>query len=156
MCCCTADIKKKTCAAFFPLHNYSDRAALCDEWLNCRGRAILPWNQPFDKIKNYLGEKMCLHFYFLSHLSYWLCMPAFVGIPVQIIRWYGAADGDSLHGGTRIGVVAFAFFISLWGITMLEYWKRFENTVALHWGMVGFEDLERDQPGKSNILYSYS
>ena len=55
--------------AFYPLHNLKERAALSEKWV---GKCILPWNQPLDMIKEYLGEKIGLYFAFLAHYTSWL------------------------------------------------------------------------------------
>lgn len=41
----------------------------------------------------------------------------------------------------------YSFFISLWAVCMLEFWKRKEKTIALDWGTIDFETNEVDRPG---------
>ena len=36
--------------------------------------------------------------------------------------------------------------MALWSGLLLEYWKRSEKTLALQWGMVGFEESEQTRP----------
>ncbi|XP_010181264.1 PREDICTED: anoctamin-7 [Mesitornis unicolor] len=42
------------------------------------------------------------------------------------------------HGGT----VFFSIFMSLWGVLFLEFWKRTNASLALHWDCSEFEDIE--------------
>jgi len=40
----------------------------------------------------------------------------------------------------------FSFFVALWGIFMLEFWKRKQAILALEWGMVNIEEEQTDRP----------
>jgi hypothetical protein len=42
----------------------------------------------------------------------------------------------------------YSFFIALWAVCMLEFWKRKEKSTALQWGTINFEIQELDRPGK--------
>ena len=42
----------------------------------------------------------------------------------------------------------FSFFIAMWSVSMLEFWKRKEKTTALKWGSIDFEQSEADRPGR--------
>jgi hypothetical protein len=42
---------------------------------------------------------------------------------------------------------AFSFFIALWAVCMLEFWKRKEKTTAMEWGTINYETSELDRPG---------
>jgi hypothetical protein len=46
----------------------------------------------------------------------------------------------------------YSFFISLWAVVMLEFWKRKEKRIALQWGTIDFENNEVDRPGELSIL----
>jgi hypothetical protein len=43
--------------------------------------------------------------------------------------------------------IAFAIFIVIWAVVMLEFWKRKEKLTVLEWGMIGYEDEEQNRPG---------
>jgi hypothetical protein len=47
-------------------------------------------------------------------------------------------------------MVAYSLGLAIWAIFMLEYWKRREKTLALEWGMVGYESHELNRPGMIN------
>ena len=130
-------MNKKEVLGFFPLHNMTRRRELYDAWLGNRWQ--LPQNQPFDLIKNYFGEKVGLYFKFLGHYTNWLLTPAIIGTVLQLLI---AATGNFSHPA----VPFFSFFIALWGVLMLEYWKRKEQYTALHWGMTEFEATETERP----------
>jgi hypothetical protein len=43
--------------------------------------------------------------------------------------------------------IAFAAFLVIWAVFMLEFWKRKEKMTALHWGVMDYEQEELDRPG---------
>lgn len=119
----------------FFLHEPVQRAELVAKWLR---RDMLPWTQPFDDIREYFGEKYALYFLFYGHYSQWLLLPALIGFPCQIAVW---VMGDY----SAPFLPYYAYFIALWGVVMLEYWKRKEKTKAMEWGTIDFEDNELDR-----------
>jgi hypothetical protein len=89
--------------AFFPLHHQQTRDHLAKIWMQ---PFLLPWRYPMDEIRvihppshspsifllslynqEYFGEKIALYFEFMGHYTFWLLIPALIGIPVQIICW---------------------------------------------------------------------
>jgi hypothetical protein len=126
--------------AYYPLHLPNDLAKLQDVWLNWR---VLPWNQPFQSIKNYMGEKVGLYFLFMAHYTRWLIIPAIIGLCFQFASW----SYPTLEEGTNAPFLPFfSVIICVWGIIMLEYWKRLESKAALEWGCAGFEAHQEDRP----------
>jgi hypothetical protein len=77
----------------------------------------------------------------MGHFNQWLAIPGLIGIPLQI---YILAVNDF----STPPQIAYAVFIVLWAIFMLEFWKRKEKLIAVEWGMTGFEDDEQDRPGE--------
>lgn len=93
---------------FFPLHN--------QEKLNHILKSVQ--NYPFqrlniDEIKEYLGEKIALHFAFIEHVASFMLIPALIGIPLQIVVYV-----QNNYSGPYLPI--FSYFISLWSIFMLE------------------------------------
>lgn len=72
---------------------------------------------PIDKIREYFGETIALMFSFEEHYKNWLIAPSVVGLPFQI---YMFASGDTSF---KL-LVLLAFFLALWAICMMEFWKR--------------------------------
>ena len=130
-------LANKEVLGFFPLHNMKKRHELNELWLGNRWQ--MPQHQPFDLIKNYFGEKIGLYFKFLGHYTNWLLIPGLIGLALQLIV---VVTGDFSHPT----VPFFSFFIALWGVLMLEYWKRKEQYTALAWGMTNFEATETERP----------
>lgn len=123
--------------AFFPLHNTKELEQLrnrCEKW------SVMPWQLPNNKIAQYFGEKIALYFDFIGHYSQWLMIPAVVGIPIQFVML-------TSHSFATMGQVVYAAFILMWGIVMLEAWKRKEAMIALKRGMSQYDENEADRPG---------
>jgi len=130
-------MKNKEVLGFFPLHNMKKRHELNEAWLGDKWQ--LPQNQPFDLIKNYFGEKIGLYFKFLGHYTNWLLLPGIIGLVLQLIV---VVSGNFSHPT----VPFFSFFIALWAVLMLEFWKRKEFFTSLSWGMTNFEATETERP----------
>jgi len=128
--------KGKALLAAFPLHQKEQKEALSVEW---QSWWYLPNNQPYDKVKDYFGEKIALYFAWLGYYTTWLIIPAVFGFICQIDVWSeGTVDA---HGVPYFGVI-----MMLWGTFYLEYWKRRNATLAQQWGMTGFEEEEQTRP----------
>ena len=139
-------IVKGDLLAFFALHNRTESAIIYTKSLDW---GTFSWDQPFEHIKDYFGEKIALFYHFLGHYSYWLIIPAAIGFIFQLIVW---GTGNYSHP-----VVAFySVFIACWAVLMLEFWKRKESGIAMEWGMSDFESQELDRPEFiGNLQLSY-
>ena len=120
----------------FPLHDSQERRQLQKMWM---AWAVRPNGQPFDRIKDYFGEKVALYFAWLGHYTTWLCSAAFFGIVIQVIAWSeGTTDTTTIP--------LFGLFMCLWSTFFLEFWKRKQSTLSMEWGMHGFEQEEDMRP----------
>lgn len=130
-------VENESILAFYPLHSIERREELMDIWI--RQHYQWPWQQPLNRIRDYFGEKIGLYFCFLGHYTSWLLPISIVGLIVGI---------DMLAEMTTQPVTSpyFSAIVSFWCIFMLEFWKRKESTMAMEWGMTGFEEEERDRP----------
>jgi len=52
------------------------------------------------------------------------------------------ASGDTSHPV----LCFFGLIVSIWAISMLQYWKRAQSWQAMKWGMIGFEQSEPMRP----------
>lgn len=129
-------VKDKHILAFYPLHNKERLDSLTNKVLV---KWQMPWNTPLWDIKEYFGEKIGLYFTFLSHYTTWCMYPMLLGLAIQL---HVAVTSNT----SAPSVPVFAIFVSFWAVLMLEFWKRKEKTTAMEWGMVGFEDEEKDRP----------
>eukprot|EP01036_Dinobryon_divergens_P031545 gene31545-40962_t len=126
-------IRKQWILSCFPLHNRAAATELESHWQRfplCR--------QPLYEIKEYFGEKVGLYFSFTEHYMTFLCIPAVVGLPLQIAVFV-------LNDYSAPFLPVFSFCLSVWAVFMLEFWKRREKTIALEWGTIGFQELEVDR-----------
>jgi len=120
--------------ACFALHNREKTRDLEVMW------SQFPWKAlPLDHMKEYFGEKITMYLAFLEHFLAFLLAPAIVGLPMQI---YVIAASDY----SAVFLPFYSFFIAMWSVTMLEFWKRSESFLALKWGTEGFEDNEVQRP----------
>ncbi len=74
-------IKDNCVLAYGPLHDMVELRDLESLWVNF---LAWPWEQPFDKIKNYFGEKIGLYFLWLGTYTAWLIPAAIVGFFIWI------------------------------------------------------------------------
>ncbi len=92
---------------------------------------------------------MALYFAFVGHYTYTLLLPAIIGLPLQIAVF-------ALDNYSAIFLPIYSYFIALWAIVMLEFWKRRESRLAMEWGMSDFDsrDLDRSEfQGKPIISF---
>jgi len=138
---------------FYALHHRVKIDHLTNVWLS--KWSVMPWNQPFHDIRNYFGEKIAIYYVFIGHYCLWLLIPVIIGVPLQFGVWgvliqrhtNDDHDDNNLQSPySNYFAPIFSFFIALWAICMLEFWKRKEKTVAIEWGTVGCEDDEPDRP----------
>lgn len=140
-------LKKGDFSGYYCLHNPKKVKALKKKLLY--SYSTLPWNEPLDDIKDYFGERIGVYFGWIGHYTYWLILPCVVGIPVQAIVW-GTENYSS------IVVPCFAYFIALWAVFMLEFWKRKQATIAQKWGQLDFEETEMERPDfKAKTITSF-
>jgi len=64
-------------------------------------------------------------------LPYLLLLTALLGIIPFLVVLLTHDGGDNPIVG------CYGLFMALWGVVMLEYWKRKQKTIALEWGMNG-------------------
>lgn len=132
--------------ACFCLHNSEKISEFNKTWLPWN---VLPWNQPFDSIKEYFGEKIAFYFVFMGHYTKMLLFPALIGIPLQAYIFYVWDFSSPV-------LPVFSFIISMWAVIMLEFWKRKEKRQAYEWGMTDFEANERDRPDyRGTVIKSF-
>lgn len=123
--------EEPVCMAVYALH---DPPALA-ELRNMLSSSRYPWSYNFNMLKDYLGEKSALYYKFVGHYAFWLTGPAVVGLGFEIGVIVTQKTGNA-------SIPFYSLLIVLWGVYMLEYWKRLEKYTALEWGTLGFEAVE--------------
>ena len=126
----------------FPLHSQPALNQLKTEWSDWH-KVFKP--QPFEKIREYYGEKLTMYFIWLQYYIYWLMLPSFFGTVLAIILF---ASGG-VHSDGLISSVCLLLFSLLLGISSTVFdqlWLRKENTLAWLWGLSDFELTEEQRP----------
>jgi hypothetical protein len=131
-------IERGALEGFYPLHEVGEKDALQRKWVVC---CASPGNQPLGDIRDYMGEKIALYFAWLGHYTTWL-MSATVGGLVAAINSYIKKKGNP----DVPTMPYFGLFMALWTTLFQEFWKRKESTLAMEWGVCGFEEVEQPRP----------
>jgi hypothetical protein len=80
----------------------------------------------------------------MGHYTRWLIIPALMALPFQFIVFFGY---PTLKEGFNSDAIPFySVFICLWGIFMMQTWKKVETRTALEWGTSDFEANESEMP----------
>ena len=120
--------------SLFPLHSDFEREALKKEWLQ-RVQLSPTWMQPVVQMQYYLGEQVTLYFAFLGSHCRWLFLLGLVGLVVEVVETY--YDDDQ-----NLVAAWYALVVALWAACFIEFWKRREATLQMHFGMSNFEKSE--------------
>lgn len=140
---------------WYALHDEEDIERLRKEWL---GWNIMPWKSPSNDIREYFGEKIALYFHFLSHYCTSLGGISVVGVAVIIHLIVISVENNSFFGSLRFmySLPPYCLLVTLWASWFLETWLQKEKTVALKWGMIGFEATEGERPQfKGRLINSW-
>lgn len=141
---------------FFALHDAEQLDRLDVLWRGSGLTGYLPWKFPVNEIKEYFGEKTAMYYLFMGHYNRWLCIPAFVGVPIQLgVLLYSRS---SIYTGFTSApfLPAYSLAVTLWAVFLLEFWKRREHRVAMEWGMSGLEEQDVVQPEfRGQIIKSF-
>lgn len=129
-------IDKGSLIGAFPLHDNGAKIQLEKKWLNIN---TLPSQQPYEAIKDYYGEKICMYFGWLGLYTTWLAYASGPGFLTFLVAYAEGRNDNSL-------TPVFAAFMTIWGTCFLEAWKRDEITYVMKWGMTGFEQEETTRP----------
>ena len=145
-------VKYSRILGIFPLHDAAKRQELKHLWFLSFS---WPWRAPFNQIKDYFGEKFGLFIVFQGHYNRFLLIPALLGVPVQIAVFLWNSK-DPYEGFSDAPFLPFySFFVSIWAIFMLEFWKRRENRTAMEWGMIDTEDQVLQPEFRGERIRSY-
>jgi hypothetical protein len=135
-------LKEECILGYFPLHDIVELRLLQSQWLTI---FAAPYNQPYDLIKNYFGEKISLYFLWVGRYTTWLISASIFGFAA----WVNVAAENN---NPSVPILPyFAGFMAVWATLFIENWKRTENVHAMKWGMVGFEATEQNRPAFNGI-----
>eukprot|EP00606_Chrysophyceae_sp_TOSAG23-5_P000816 GSChrysophyteH2.ASY1.ANO1.1622.1 assembled CDS len=124
--------------ALYPSHNESDIHAIMTEVeSSC---LTMPWNYPFELLRNYFGEKFGLIFVFIGEQSKLLILPVIIGFIVQMIVW---STGPNYSHPI---LPFFGMFSCMWAMAWINFWESKSAYTAMQWGQTGFEKSELERP----------
>jgi len=105
---------------------------------------LRPFAQPLNDIRDYFGEKIALYFAWFGFYTYYLLIPALLGIAMEVIFVVrGYVDTVSNFDYPTYG---FVLSIVLWATVYQIHWEIESKVIALKWGTRGFESAENDRP----------
>jgi hypothetical protein len=150
----------KVVLAAFPLHEYDDLKALQRKWLQ-----LWSLQQPVDNIRDYFGERIAFYFVYLNHYVNSLVSPAIGGLVTYIVKVLTHLLTHSPTHSLTLSLTQviygdpenflmpyFTVFMIIWSTFFIEFWKRRQITVAMQWGVHGFEAEETDRPEFQGIV----
>ncbi|RHY35867.1 hypothetical protein DYB30_003370 [Aphanomyces astaci] len=152
--CCDLDLDKLilngSILACYPLHNDEEVKILARDWIPA---FRMPWNQPFDNIREYFGERIAFYFVYLGHYTTFMLYAAIFGVLVFTAQLFIKDTRTTLASGEVLVVShipylvpAFGLFMCVWSTIFLETWKREQNVWAMKWGMSDLADDENTRP----------
>lgn len=129
-------LKEECILGYFPLHDIVELRLLQSKWLTVFSA---PYNQPYDMIRNYFGEKISLYFLWVGRYTTWLISASVFGFAA----WVNVAAEQNNPSVATLPY--FSGFMAIWATLFIENWKRTEKVHAMQWGMVGFEANEQSR-----------
>jgi hypothetical protein len=132
--------------AFTPVHDPIRKQQLSSSWAGAllillkSPFSVPAWkmlHQPIEDIKDYFGVKIALYFLFVGHLLQWLSVPSLVGVIIVIVDWTVDKKNIGTYDSNLSG--PYTFFIIIWAIFFLEYWKRKQFHFSVLWGTSDYE-----------------
>ncbi|KAI9337820.1 calcium-activated chloride channel-domain-containing protein [Obelidium mucronatum] len=104
---------------------------------------ILPL-QPMTHIRNYFGEYAAMYFAYLGFYAVWLIAPAIVGLVVSIYS-FATSPVIGKYFDNEL-TIPFSFFMSVWSVLFLRFWKRRSTALATAWDVRDIEPDESKRP----------
>eukprot|EP00607_Mallomonas_marina_P007921 CAMPEP_0182424902 /NCGR_PEP_ID=MMETSP1167-20130531/11176_1 /TAXON_ID=2988 /ORGANISM="Mallomonas Sp, Strain CCMP3275" /LENGTH=1098 /DNA_ID=CAMNT_0024605071 /DNA_START=247 /DNA_END=3543 /DNA_ORIENTATION=+ len=105
---------------------------------------LRPFSQPLINIREYMGEKVALHFAWLGCYTYNMLLPSIIGSAFAFYQ-YSTGYSESQEG-INTYQIAFLVFLVFWSVSTRVNWNKQETAISLKWGTHGFEAEEKDRP----------
>jgi hypothetical protein len=105
---------------------------------------LRPYCQPLAMIREYFGEKIGLYFAWLGYYTYWLTVPAAMGIALEAIYFVRGYSDTIDHLDWFL--VAYLLGMVIWNVFYKTGWEREEKAISVKWGTFGFEEAEKSRP----------
>eukprot|EP01041_Mallomonas_annulata_P011705 gene11705-24523_t len=105
---------------------------------------LRPFAQPLGNVREYMGEKVALHFAWLGCYTYNMIAPTVLGTAFAAYEY--STGYSEAQEGINVLQVLFILFMVAWSVSYKENWTQQERAIALKWGTLGFEEAEKDRP----------
>ena len=130
----TNEILKKD----FPLHNPKTLLTLQQTWASLR---LVHKPQPFNLIKNYFSEEICIYFKYLNFLSKFLLFLSTLGLIFFVLT-------ESYAGSDYVGwcLIVYSVIQALATTVFNQFWVREERYLAWQWGVANLTLTEEQRP----------
>eukprot|EP00397_Hematodinium_sp_SG-2012_P018645 GEMP01019107.1.p1 GENE.GEMP01019107.1~~GEMP01019107.1.p1 ORF type:complete len:720 (+),score=122.74 GEMP01019107.1:122-2281(+) len=122
-------LSNKEVAAYFPLHESSERQFMSEHFWNC----FMPWGTDISKVRDYFGEKIAFYFLWMTYWIFWLFGMGVLGLVVTVL--------DLLeHTPNTFVLLPLGIVVSLCNALFVHFWRRYCATYAMQWGTLGMKD----------------
>lgn len=118
---------KRLISSYFALHQEEELNKLEGRWFSAFWAEL-----PYEDIRSYFGDQTCLYFNFVAYYSYWLTIPAIIGIIMRLLPQY------------LFQYLVFYFcIINMLLVTIfLITWQRFQSRLTYSWGTIRMSHWE--------------
>ncbi|KAJ8323011.1 hypothetical protein O5D80_008520 [Batrachochytrium dendrobatidis] len=120
---------------------------------------------PVNQLREYFGERIGFYFAWLGYYTIWCQSAAFFGIVTFVYGIYRSVslprssipDPNGSDTASEILIRAillfdneatpvYAFFMSIWAVLCLEFWKRQTQSIAFLWDVADYRKREKIRP----------
>ncbi|KAG8929463.1 hypothetical protein FRC02_005555 [Tulasnella sp. 418] len=113
--------------SIMPLHDKKFNSQWIKSWTS-RKIGLGFSDEELETVKQQFGESLALYFAFLSFYAKSLIVPSVLGI-------------FFFYFGSRYSPI-YSFFLSLWSIVFVEWWRLRERAISVKWGTHGYARVE--------------
>ncbi|ODM92879.1 Anoctamin-10 [Orchesella cincta] len=127
----------KLITSYFALHQADELNKLKGKWF---------WESfnklPYEEIRSYYGDGVCLYFNFVAYYNAWLIVPAFFGLIMTLLPTQAFNSA----------VIYFCFLNMMFVILFLVNWQRKCSEISFLWGTLKMNRWEEQRADYDGVL----